>query len=90
MAHEIAKSNGYPIRECSPRLAHRRPRLTDGSEKIPFCLPFISNELARRDGENTGRHENGQACSRRQLDIFCRVWLLMKLGYNATPMFVQF
>ncbi|EYC11772.1 hypothetical protein Y032_0049g1762 [Ancylostoma ceylanicum] len=46
MAHEIAKSNGYPIRECSPRLAHRRSRLTDGSEKIPFCLPFISDEVS--------------------------------------------
>ncbi|EYB85432.1 hypothetical protein Y032_0298g1756 [Ancylostoma ceylanicum] len=53
-------------------------------------LAFLNVQLARRDGENTGRHENGQACSRRQLDIFCRVWLLMKLGYNATPMFVQF
>ncbi|EYB89762.1 hypothetical protein Y032_0228g2884 [Ancylostoma ceylanicum] len=54
MAHEIAKSNGYPMRECSPRLAHRRSRLADGSEKIPFCLPSISDEVNTEEPTSGG------------------------------------
>ncbi|KAK6740014.1 hypothetical protein RB195_008467 [Necator americanus] len=43
-------SNGYPAGDGATRQARypsRRPNVVDGPEKIPFCLPYISDDMSR-------------------------------------------
>ncbi|KAK6763170.1 hypothetical protein RB195_023762 [Necator americanus] len=50
VAHKVAMSNGYPAGGGATRQARypsRRPNVVDGPEKIPFCLPYISDDMSR-------------------------------------------
>ncbi|KAK6732750.1 hypothetical protein RB195_016859 [Necator americanus] len=50
VAHKVAMSNGYPTGDGATRQARypsRRPNVVDGPEKIPFCLPYISDDMSR-------------------------------------------
>ncbi|KAK6740943.1 hypothetical protein RB195_009036 [Necator americanus] len=50
VAHKVAMSNGYPAGDGATRQARypsRRPNVVDGPEKIPFCLPYISDDMSR-------------------------------------------
>ena len=50
LARKVAISNGYPAGESATRQARhpsRRSNVFDGLEKIPFCLPYISDDMSR-------------------------------------------
>ncbi|EYB83018.1 hypothetical protein Y032_0345g3120 [Ancylostoma ceylanicum] len=49
LARRIATSNGYPAKEHS-RITHllrSRQRVGENTEKIAFCIPFISDEMSK-------------------------------------------
>ncbi|KAK6764270.1 hypothetical protein RB195_024550 [Necator americanus] len=50
VAHKVSMSNGYLAGDGATRRARypsRRPNVVDGPEKIPFCLPYISDDMSR-------------------------------------------
>ncbi|KAK6730919.1 hypothetical protein RB195_007409 [Necator americanus] len=50
LAHKVVISNGYPNRDGATRQARhpsRRSNVVDSPEKIPFCLPHISDDMSR-------------------------------------------
>ncbi|KAK6737037.1 hypothetical protein RB195_019622 [Necator americanus] len=50
LTHKVAISNGYPAGDGATRQARhpsRRSNVVDSPEKIPFCLPYISDDMSR-------------------------------------------
>ncbi|EYC18662.1 hypothetical protein Y032_0026g1298 [Ancylostoma ceylanicum] len=50
MAFQIAQSNGYPLKNLPrPRCGRTRvnPAGLEGDKKVPFCLPFISDQFSK-------------------------------------------
>ncbi|KAK6735650.1 hypothetical protein RB195_018711 [Necator americanus] len=50
LTHKVAISNGYSAGDGATRQARhpsRRSNVVDGPEKIPFCLPYISDDMSR-------------------------------------------